>query len=642
VNRTLGATQTRLRDLAQDKLRETSQRVEGLAGGRQAGAAVPVEPQTLRSLDMAVLLHDLDSLFSMYSGMSDRILHNKIPIYGAAGPVSREKKEIGSALTPWRQPISPLVHLLRLSCELSGYILPQTEKDVVDVLRDFTVDQRSRKNIEAEWREQEEKKRAQAKTTIQVGVVDKKKKEMKMPRRGSNSVLRMAARKEERRSAFQLKEFQTRSGEKHFLVVKSKMAAAAPAAAHNRDVEDIFADWRVNLQRRRAQRRPRHRKLSHRAERRQIINAAKSASGHQQLTYAEIARRNLKRVEQPSVEEIFSAWTANLQELNALLVEQSADNNKNSVEAAAKNSKEKLNSEDMADIFFPFRHNFHVPRAQPEDVDILATAGCLPFAPAAAAAPPFHCGQPTVLTALKGRDKPLKSPPASAVVRIEAGKTTAATPSKIIPAAKSHMKQKRLQPAGKYEPAGKAVSVKAPHRQPQEGQKLPVLMKAPEVRKVLPPVAAAAEVKATGWNARLAARVSDPPVEGNSYAAELIFADWIGNLKEVTPARIHLPLEAADVHNHTGYEVFFLDWCHNLREPEKRPASGSVSPKGEIRGQKRRLREVCKVGFKKAYFDGGKIKNNNKICKKKSFSDNNYIDGLATKRSELCFFRFLR
>ncbi len=598
MNRTLGATQTRLRDLAQDKLRETSQRVDGLAaGGRQAGAAVPVEAQTLRSLDMAVLLHDLDSLFSMYSGMSDRILHNKIPIYGAAGPVSREKKDIGSALTPWRQPISPLVHLLRLSWELSGYILPQTEQDVVDVLRDFTVDQRSRKNIEAEWREQEEKKRVQAKTTIQVGDVDKMKKEIKMPRRGSNSVLRMAARKEERRSAFQLKEFQTRSGEKHFLVVKSKMAAAAPATAHNKDVEDIFADWRVNLQRRRAQRRPRHRKLSHRAERRQILNAAKSASGHQQLTYAEIARRNLKRVEQPSVEEIFSAWTANLQELSALLVEQS-DNNKNSVEAAAKNSKEKLNSKDMADIFFPFRHNFHVPRAQPEDVDILATAGCLPFAPtAAAAAPPFPCGQPTVLTALKGREKPLKTPPASAVVRIEAGKATAATPSKFIPSTKSHMKQKRLQPAGKYEPAGKAVSVKAPHRQQPEGQKLPVLVKAPEVRKVLPPpppvAAAVAEAKATGWNARLAARVSDPPPEGNSYAAELIFADWIGNLKEVTPARIRLPSEAADVHHHTGYEVFFLDWCHNLREPEKRPASGSVSPKGEVRGQKRRLREVC-------------------------------------------------
>ncbi len=602
MNRTLGATQTRLRDLAQDKLRETSQRVEGLAG-RQAGAAVPVEAQTLRSLDMAVLLHDLDSLFSMYSGMSDRILHNKIPIYGAAGPVSREKKEIGSALTPWRQPISPLVHLLRLSWELSGYILPQTEQDVVDVLRDFTVDQRSRKNIEAEWREQEEKKRAQAKTTIQVGVVDKMKKDIKMPRRGSNSVLRMAARKEERRSAFQLKEFQTRSGEKHFLVVKSKMAAAAPSAAHNKDVEDIFADWRVNLQRRRAQRRPRHRKLSHRAERRQILNAAKSASGQQQLTYAEIARRNLKRVEQPSVEEIFSAWTANLQELNALLIEQSADNNKNSVEAAEKNSKETLNREDMADIFFPFRHNFHVPRAQPEDVDILATAGCLPFAPAAAAAPPFPCGQPTVLTALKGREKPLKTPPASAVVRIEAGKATVATPSKIIPSAKSHMKQKRLQPAGKYEPAGKAVSVKAPHRQPQEGQKLPVLVKAPEVRKVLPPPppAAATEVKATGWNARLAARVSEPSSEGNSYAAELIFADWIGNLKEVTPERIHVHSKAADVHNHTGYEVFFLDWCHNLREPEKRPASGSVSPKGEIRGQKRRLREVCSV-FQKSIF----------------------------------------
>jgi hypothetical protein len=271
----------------------------------------------------------------------------------------------------------------------------------------------------------------------------------------------------------------------------------------------------------------------------------------------------------------------------------------------------------MADIFFPFRHNFHVPRAQPEDVDIFATAGCLPFAPAAAAAPPFHCGQPTVLTALKGREKSLKTPPANAV-RLEAGKATV-TPSKIIPSAKSHMKQKRLQPAGKHEPSGKAVSVKSPHRQQQEGQKLPVLMKAPEVRKVLPPLAVAAEVKATGWNTRLAARVIDPPPECNSYAAELIFADWIGNLKEVTPARIHVHSKA-DVHNHTGYEVFFLDWCHNLREPEKRPASGSVSPKGEIRGQKRRLREVRKVGFKKAYFVVAKSKNNAQLGKKKVFN----------------------
>ena len=65
------------------------------------------------------------------------------------------------------------------------------------------------------------------------------KKEIKAPRRGSRSIIKMKERKEQRqKKQFELREFEDfKKGEKHFLVVRKKVKDTAEM-----DVEDIFAE----------------------------------------------------------------------------------------------------------------------------------------------------------------------------------------------------------------------------------------------------------------------------------------------------------------------------------------------------------------------------------------------------------------
>merc|ERR1719239_546735 len=93
------------------------------------------------------------------------------------------------------------------------------------------------------------------------------KKEVKAPRRGSNSIMRMKERKEQRQmKQYQLKEIENK-GEKRYLVIKKKTKNTMD------EVEDIFADWNKNfsLIKRPRSSKPRQRKLSHRQERRELL-----------------------------------------------------------------------------------------------------------------------------------------------------------------------------------------------------------------------------------------------------------------------------------------------------------------------------------------------------------------------------------
>jgi len=86
-------------------------------------------------------------------------------------------------------------------------------------------------------------------------------------------------------------------------------------------------------------------------------------------------------VEQPCVEDIFEGFTFYLKHL----------------------AKEKPTHEDMADIFFNFRHNFHVPASRLEDIEILATTTCIPeLRGCQPGLNPMNntldCGEPTVRT----------------------------------------------------------------------------------------------------------------------------------------------------------------------------------------------------------------------------------------------------
>jgi len=135
--------------------------------------------------------------------------------------------------------------------------MPAEETAVAELLQDFIQDQAPYKSLLEEWfNAQNSQKR-----TMQLKALAKR--EVKTPRRGSNSIMRMKERKEQRQmKQYQLKEFEN-NGEKHYLVVKKKTKNTMD------EVEDIFADWNKNLSiiKRPRSSKPRQRKLSHRQER---------------------------------------------------------------------------------------------------------------------------------------------------------------------------------------------------------------------------------------------------------------------------------------------------------------------------------------------------------------------------------------
>ena len=191
------------------------------------------------------------------------------------------------------------------------------------------------------------------------------KKEMKAPRRGSKSVLRMADRKQKR---FEMKEYNSK-GENHFFIVKKKNTEETPKDA----VEDIYADWRNNfckIKRPRAQ--PRVRKLSHRQERKELLKQDEEMVLIGPHTYSQMLKKGLRLPkEQEMVEDIFECWRMYIDELGSLVAE-----------------KKEGTVEDV-DFFKVWKHNLHVPVEGQDDLDILASTnhGLLPS---------LDCGQPTV------------------------------------------------------------------------------------------------------------------------------------------------------------------------------------------------------------------------------------------------------
>merc|ERR1712222_279273 len=242
--------------------------------------------------------------------------------------------------------------------------------------QDFIQDQAPYKSLLEEWfNTQSSQKRIMPKTSS--------KREVKTPRRGSNSIMRMKERKEQRQmKQYQLKEFENK-GEKHYLVVKKKTKNTMD------EVEDIFADWNKNFSiiKRPRSSKPRQRKLSHRQERRELLKSVEEeATPIGPMTYAEMLRRGLKKPsEQEMMEDIFQNWTNFLDELTE-------------IRDPAQRKISRASCVDELDFFKVWKHNLHVPAARMEDIDIMATTH-------SSLLPGLDCGQPTVKMAVVKKTK---------------------------------------------------------------------------------------------------------------------------------------------------------------------------------------------------------------------------------------------
>merc|ERR1719376_715777 len=376
VARTVKETHNKLNDLGTTKVKDVVTVSEGIlkkAGAKteKKAAAEQKSKAVVKDayLDLKKLMRELDTLYQNYN--FSKMNFDRVPIYTAAKKNDREIVRPMNKPFPWWKPMCTLAEMADMPRKSAlGFL--QKETAVAEILQDFIQDQAPYKSLLEEWfNTQSTQKRIMPKTSS--------KREVKTPRRGSNSIMRMKERKEQRQmKQYQLKEFENK-GEKHYLVVKKKTKNAMD------EVEDIFADWNKNISTIKRPRsiKPRQRKLSHRQERRELLKRVEEeATPIGPMTYAEMLRRGLKKPsQQEMMEDIFQNWTNFLDELTEMRDPQ-------------ERKSSRASCFDELDFFKMWKHNLHVPAARMEDIDIIATTH-------SSVLPNLDCGQQTVKMAVQ-------------------------------------------------------------------------------------------------------------------------------------------------------------------------------------------------------------------------------------------------
>ena len=120
--------------------------------------------------------------------------------------------------------------------------------------------------------------------------------------------------KDAKSTSYKLREFK-KGGKKHYILVKKQETCQPP-------VEEIFTEWKENLET--VHRKPRVRKLSHRAQRKALLKevaalTSTSTTVKQPLLYADVVKKNLNLAGINSMEDIFEAWRDYLQEVDDVL-----------------------------------------------------------------------------------------------------------------------------------------------------------------------------------------------------------------------------------------------------------------------------------------------------------------------------------
>jgi len=365
INKAIDATHSKLNDLGNEKLKETTVVAMSLTPeGFKAETEGKNDCNTVDTcLNLKTLMAELDILYQRYNG--NAIGLSKVPIYNVqcnAIPKTR------NMTFPWWKPICTLAQMVDFPKHLA-VTGAEEKKDYTSLLRDFIADQKSRKNIIQDWNKMEEnKKRAKAALI---------KKETKTARRGRNSVQKMKERRDIKKCRqFMLKEIDNK-GEKHYYIIKKEIEPSNMTA-----VEDIFADWNSNFARIKRPRtsKPRVRKISHRAERKEMVKEAKKVEEALQgpLTYSQMVRKNLKiPQEQPCVEEIFGTWMKSIDKINKI--------------------PKATNEVDDVEVFKSWNFIFGSNEVKPAK----------PCPPPISA---FECGQPTVLKIKTKVQKKAESP----------------------------------------------------------------------------------------------------------------------------------------------------------------------------------------------------------------------------------------
>ena len=268
----LTSTQRKLNKLTVAKQQETVELVSKVAKPNQLVInKVERKKKQSKEIDLKALLKDMDSLYGSYAEKNV----SKIPVYN----LNVEKTR--SSMFGWWKPICTLFNMLDYPAK-KAITFDNTESNILNILKDFTVEQRTRKSLVEEWDKHSTKKT----------VATKLKKTLKTGRRGvSNPSQRMLERRERRK--FALREFEDK-GEKHFLVVRRQLFE------DEGDAEDITEDCKTKVQ----VKKPRKKKITNRAQRKEILKEAFATPVIGPCTYAQVSS-NIVLSEPINKEKIF-------------------------------------------------------------------------------------------------------------------------------------------------------------------------------------------------------------------------------------------------------------------------------------------------------------------------------------------------
>lgn len=555
ITSAINSTHNKLHNLGNKKVQDTKVAVETFLPPEKCGAPEENDCKTV-SLDFDTLMRDLDILYSKYSYINNL---NKVPIYNV------QKDIMDHTPFPWWKPMNSFAQLVNFPMKTKPE--PALNNNFLALLQDFVSDQKSQKSIMQEWKKLEEKKK-----------VLKEKKDAKTTRRGRDSIQKMKERREIRKyKQFLLKEI-VKKGETHYYVMKKEIEEPTTI-----EVEDIFDDWKKNLSviKRPRSQKPRVRKISHRAERKEMLKEAKLEADRVQgpKTYSQMLKKNLKVSNLvPNVEELVGPWMKN-------------------VEKMYKPSKP-TNAADEVEVFKNWNFIF-------EDKSVPASG------------PSLDCGQPTVPT-IQARSR--QSGAAKMVGKPNKKQTIEKLSAKLLaegyPLGKASKEEKSEEKQQKASDNSHAVAVRS------KTDIVPYVEKVPFLFETIPKIAPAAKdfkpskhsqmkivndalpkqsilgpvtkpkiptpppMPAFNWTELLATpTTNDQSSSGRGekrYNTEEIFDEWRHIFTEANKSSTKQKKTILKVKEYKQ-DTYFMEWLSNLDEPvadmKKKPRCESVGDK---------------------------------------------------------------
>lgn len=240
---------------------------------------------------------------------------NIVPIYDMANDNPRQNVVANTYETPLNRYLNQLMTLPptnlppKFETQYDPDVIAKNQANILDALDDFRVKQNTQNKIlkmkmKDNWRDNNrvsaQRKMLQRKVNRKVtGIKGKQEK------------------KPEVKYSFRMKHY-NKDGKDHYLIVKKS------DPIEKVEVEDIFADWRCTaldtIDDRKRQRTPRVRKISHRAQRKEMLRTDSTSEADGPKLYSEIVKKGLRfRPTNAPVEDIFEAWRDYLKELDDLL-----------------------------------------------------------------------------------------------------------------------------------------------------------------------------------------------------------------------------------------------------------------------------------------------------------------------------------